>query len=426
MKKITLSILTLISSLSVFSQTPEKNEFNRWSVEFQAGNSKGITPYSSGYFSSTNNKILGKFSFNSFQIGARYMISPIFGVRSDVAYDKFVNNESTKSKPFENYQYRFSLQATVNLMRLLNLETKANRIGLLAHAGAVYSRFSSQNSAINVSENNIGIVFGISPTFRISNKTAIFVDLSSLTNYRQHINWDGYGYNTGSDLSGKMISGTLGISYALGKNKIHGDWAVIEAPKSDKVKELNDKIGKLETKMDDMDKDGVPDYLDQENNSVAGVAVDSKGKMVDTNKNGVPDELESYLAKNLESKEQALANEQDMIKRLINQGFIAANFQPNKSAPSNLSTQGIAFILNYLRNNPSVSLDLIGHPDDLKNTPNNTKLATLRAESIKIILIQSGIEASRLNVVSISADNGTNVDTSNESNLLKKVTFKVK
>lgn len=47
--------------------------------------------------------------------------------------------------------------------------------------------------------------------------------------------------------------------------------------------------------MNDTDKDGVPDYLDVENNSIAGVTVDTKGRMVDKNNNGVPDELENIL-----------------------------------------------------------------------------------------------------------------------------------
>ena len=59
----------------------------------------------------------------------------------------------------------------------------------------------------------------------------------------------------------------------------------------------------METQMNDSDKDGVPDYLDQENNSVAGVAVDTKGRMVDKNNNGVPDELERYLTNNYSTKE---------------------------------------------------------------------------------------------------------------------------
>lgn len=54
--------------------------------------------------------------------------------------------------------------------------------------------------------------------------------------------------------------------------------------------------------MNDTDKDGVPDYLDFENNSVAGAMVDTKGKMIDINNNGVPDDIEKYFLKNLENK----------------------------------------------------------------------------------------------------------------------------
>ena len=55
------------------------------------------------------------------------------------------------------------------------------------------------------------------------------------------------------------------------------------------------RINDLETLMNDTDKDGVPDYLDVENNSITGVAVDTKGRMIDVNKNGVPDELEKLI-----------------------------------------------------------------------------------------------------------------------------------
>ena len=44
--------------------------------------------------------------------------------------------------------------------------------------------------------------------------------------------------------------------------------------------------------MNDTDKDGVPDYLDVEPNSVSGIMVDTKGRMIDLDNNGVPDELE--------------------------------------------------------------------------------------------------------------------------------------
>ena len=62
--------------------------------------------------------------------------------------------------------------------------------------------------------------------------------------------------------------------------------------------ELMTRLGELEALMNDTDKDGVPDYFDLESNSIAGVMVDTKGRMIDKdiNKNGVPDEVEEYLS----------------------------------------------------------------------------------------------------------------------------------
>ena len=44
--------------------------------------------------------------------------------------------------------------------------------------------------------------------------------------------------------------------------------------------ELKKRIGDFEISMNDTDKDGVPDYLDVEPNSVSGIMVDTKGRMI--------------------------------------------------------------------------------------------------------------------------------------------------
>lgn len=59
--------------------------------------------------------------------------------------------------------------------------------------------------------------------------------------------------------------------------------------------ELKNRIGDFEISMNDTDKDGVPDYLDVEPNSVSGSMVDTKGRMIDLNKNNVPDDVEKYF-----------------------------------------------------------------------------------------------------------------------------------
>ena len=69
--------------------------YNRWSVELTAGQAKGIKPYQAGYFSSNPAKTLG-IQFNSFGAAARYMISPKFGFKLGLNYDKFTNFQDYK------------------------------------------------------------------------------------------------------------------------------------------------------------------------------------------------------------------------------------------------------------------------------------------------------------------------------------------
>jgi OOP family OmpA-OmpF porin len=117
----------------------------------------------------------------------------------------------------------------------------------------------------------------------------------------------------------------------------------------------------------DTDQDGVADYLDLEKNTVSGVMVDSKGRAIDLNNNNVPDELESYLTANYVNKsDKTTLNDNELIRSLINGGYVATYFDFDKSTPSNVSTTGIDFVLTYLRNNPSASVDIIGHADELE------------------------------------------------------------
>lgn len=74
------------------------------------------------------------------------------------------------------------------------------------------------------------------------------------------------------------------------------------------VDSLKITIGHIETSMNDTDKDGVPDYLDVEKNSIAGAMVDTKGIIIDRNMNGIADDIEKYLAQfeNVKSSEKLI------------------------------------------------------------------------------------------------------------------------
>ena len=423
--------------LELISVNPDKElvgeYFNRWSIEADFGQSKGSKPYASGYYASSPDKLFGGVAINHVGIGARYMFSPKFGVRTNINIDNLQEQNGSGSLPFQMQHIQMSFEGVTNLTRLFDIQKQAGRFGLLFHFGLQVSQMSPKmNTGTDFNQGrkelNGGIVAGLSPQYRIYKNISVFADVTVNSNVRQHYNWDGSFSETNNNLTGSLFRTTFGISVALGKGKVHGDWAIIQEKNDSKLDSLNNRIGEIETLMNDSDKDGVPDYLDVEQNSIAGVAVDTKGRMVDKNNNGVPDELEKYVNSSITNNNNATtaAASENAVLQLINEGYIAAYFDFNKSQPNNASTNNIGFILNYLRNNPSKSVDITGYADEIGNSSSNDKLASDRAQSVKTILIKAGVSESRLNILSNGEDNSVDKDSEFARRLVRKVIFKIK
>lgn len=417
------------------------NEYNKLTIELSTGQSKGLKPFTNGYFSSNDKKVFGSISLNSYNFGARYMFSPIFGLKADVGYLDLKNNKNTISLPFEMKVYTLGIQGVVNASRLFNLENPG-RFGLLLHGGIQISQMNS-NTANEVNstnpadviryhnsglkEYNGGIIFGFSPQFRLCNRISLISDISIVSNYRQHFAWDGAYSDASNNLSGELVSMSLGLTYSIGNNKMHGDWSIIKDKYQKQIDSLKNKVEEIETLMNDTDRDGVADYLDQENNSINGVAVDTRGKMVDLNGNGVPDELEKYIDQKIQKNSiNNNSNNQNVIKQLINEGYISAFFETNQSSPTDISSPGIDYIRVYLKNNPKETVDILGHADEVGSSESNIALSKARALAIKDILIKAGIDGSRLNIVSKGEDNSVEEDSEGARKLVRKVTFKIK
>lgn len=446
---LSIAFLTLTSSYAQRRQRTEEElkplvkvkdtaSYNMWSIEFSLGQSKGIRPYTPGYFSSNPNAELGSVKANNINLAFRYMMTPKFGFKFDLSSDRLKNN-STESLPFDVQQYRLGLQGVINASRLFNTESQFDRFGLLLHGGFSYGRVTPKYDSPVVgevdnfgkTENNFGVIFGLTPQLKISKKTSLQLDINMISNFRQHFAWDGHYSETQNNLAGQLLNASFGFSYSLGDQPVHGDWAIIPSKQTKEIEELEKRIDEMETLMNDTDKDGVPDYLDVENNSIAGVAVDTKGRMVDLNNNGIPDEMEATLARSFASKDsvaktvEATTNS-TIVTKFINDGYIATFFDTNKSKPTNVSTEGIDFILTYLRNNPTASVDIIGHADEIGDSNKNKKLANDRALSVKNVLMKGGISADRLTVVAAGEDTSVDATSSEARSLVRRVTFKVK
>ncbi len=433
MKKIILLFVLIATSVTVNAQTSTRkpitnDDYNKWSIELAGGFNKPLRPMK--YFTSTPSPYI-------VDLGVRYMFNTKFGLKADLGYNSFQGGK--KSIDFNTKYYRTDLQAVVNLGRMMDFETWTNTIGLLVHSGFGAAQLEDQNSAIK--DKMINFIIGATGQIKLSNKLALTGDFTTILNARQSHTFDAASVNRGKGFSGILFNGTIGLTLYLGKNKKHADWVIlidkdllalknkVDSLVDKDILALKNRVDNLENNLLDSDKDGIADYLDQEAGTIPDHMVNSKGKSIDLDNNGIPDELESYLTKtyaNRTDNDSQQLTDSESITKLVNGGYVAAYFDFNKSTPTDSSIDGINFILNYLRNNPSASVEIIGHADEIGNALYNEKLSNERANSIKNILLKANIAASRISVVAAGEDTSVDKGSTLARKLARRATFKIK
>ena len=417
MKKLMIALVLAATVSSVNAQTETKttteNDYNKWSIELAGGVNKPQRPMTSGYFTATPSPYI-------IDLGARYMFNNKFGLKADFGYNSFEGKNNSLS--FDTKYYRANLQAVANLGRIMNFETWTNTIGLLGHAGFGLAQLEDQNSAIKDKMGNF--IAGVTGQIKLSNRVALTGDFTTILNASQDVAFDAASAYAGRGFGGILFNGTVGVTVYLGKNTKHADWV----SSADATNELKDRVTAIEDKMVDADNDGVADYLDTEKNTAAGALVNTKGQSIDKNNNGVDDTTEAFILKNYGANGGTNSGvyNNELIKSLINGGYVATYFDFNKSTPTNVSTEGIDFILTYLRNNPSASVDITGYADEIGRSAYNDKLSNARATSVKNTLVKANIAASRLNVIGAGEDASVQKDSDAARKLVRRVTFMVK
>ncbi|OYU81011.1 MAG: flagellar motor protein MotB [Flavobacterium sp. BFFFF1] len=430
MKKLLLA-LTFVSTLSLSAQTGDASAdstdtgYNKWSLELNGGVNKPSKPFAENYFTATP-------SFFTADLGARYMFNNKVGIKFDIGYSRLQAKDNSIA-PFTTHYYRADVQGVVNMGRVLNFETWTKRIGFLAHAGGGYGQFKSDDQEYTDRVGNF--IIGLTGQFKLSNRVVITGDFTSMTDLFQNRTFDGTSrIHEQRGWEGGIFTGTIGLTVYLGRHEQHADWYIDTDKNKEEIDALKKRIGDLETYTNDTDKDGIMDGLDAEPNSKPGLAVDSKGRTIDLNGNGIPDELESYMNKtygpggtsNTNTNINNTPNNSALVKALINDGYVTCYFDLNKSTPTNVSTEGIDFILTYLRNNPTATVDIIGHADEVGRSAYNDKLSQARANNVKNTLVKAKVDPSRLNVVAAGEDASVDKDSAGARKLVRRVTFKVK
>jgi OOP family OmpA-OmpF porin len=431
--------LLLITFFSVSAQetsnVSENDAFNRWSVEVNAGQNIPVRPFATGYYSAQRSKFINFSGLDHYDFGVRYMFSNTFGLKINYGFDQFKEQPGAGSNPFDTKLHSLGLQGVLNFSRLLNFESFTNRFGILAHAGVQVSNlYVYQGLNTGKSEKNAGLMFGITPQIRLASWVALTGDFTADYNIRQHFNWDGSYSLPENNLSGVLFKSTIGFTFYLGSKEKHADWFIKQEHAEDVKELLLARIEAVETLMNDVDRDGVFDYLDAENNTPNGVVVDAKGRFIDKNDNGTPDELEprdknpDVNINNLTNNNVALselAKLSSAEKELVENGLINVFFDVNIDTPNAGSTNNIYIILHYLNSNPTSKAKLIGFADVRGDDKINLELSQRRVKNVYSILISSGISADRLSTDAIGIDTKYSIDSKASLDLARRVSIEI-
>jgi OOP family OmpA-OmpF porin len=223
-----------------------------------------------------------------------------------------------------------------------------------------------------------------------------------------------------------MYNTSLGLTAYLGKKEKHADW-YLETDKLNEIKsedkEARKRLDDIEAMLSDVDKDGVADYLDSENNTPNGVAVDSRGKFIDSNRNGVPDELERTANDGKDGINTAVVSKDDAIKSLVEKGFVNVFYDVNQDNPNVGSTNNVYYIIQFLRKYPEAKAKLIGYADVRGNESKNKDLSQRRAQKLYNIITASGISATRISIVGEGVDNTYPTNTKIGLDLARRVSI---
>ena len=416
MKKNLLLAAMLTLGVATYAQEETTSvDYNRFSIEANGGFSKANNPFATGYYTDIAPLHV--------DLGVRYMFNTKFGLRLQAGYDDMKGN--SESVDFKTNYKNINLQGVVNVGRLLEFETWTKTLNVQFHTGLGYG--IADGDKFNDSDDSVSFIVGLTGQVRLSDRFALNADFSmyNLTGLDGHT-WDGSTGNPevrGFDAT--LYNASIGIAYYLGKNDKHADWSYESARENEKLQALENRIGDLEAMLVDSDKDGVPDYLDTENNTTAGTVVDTKGRAIDKNNNGIPDDLETYIDQRINNG-SGEAVDAAVVEKLINEGYIAVFFDFNKTTPTDASTENIAFVMNYLKLNPNRTMIVTGYADEVGSEKVNKAISEKRAKEVKNILVKAGIKASRLNIVGQGQDKSVEKDSAGARKLVRKVIFTIK
>lgn len=394
-KFLLMFVMSLFLTGAYAQESASGKDYNKWSLEGGLGVNNPYNFFSPGYDTDDIN-------FFGAELGVRHMLNEYFGLKLNLSYDKF--SEGDNSPEFKTDMFTLSFEGVANLGRMMKFQTWTKTFNLLGHAGVGVSSFEYDNP-VNFPDgedvDRVGnLLGGLTLQVKLSPRVALYGDYTIKGNYRQDVGFDGLDAS-GHTNRAHVMKGTIGLSVALGKKAAHADWylsddaitsafelrlAAVESNLNDngnKDQQLTGRVNELSGKIDDLDR------------KVSNLPTETG---TDTN---------------------------ELIAKLINDGFVNIYFDFNSTkVKGSVSTLNI--LQTYLANNPGVNVNLLGYADERGTEEYNLKLSQKRADAVASMLVNAGIDPSRINAQGKGEDISLNKATPEAYQLARRVAFVIK
>ena len=409
-------VMVILFSLGVNAQ-----DYNKWSIDAGAGVS---ILSSSGLSEGYNTPFPNLWTMNG---GIRYMFNNKFGVRVGGGFDQL--NQAGNSPKFATRIWNVNVQGVANLGRVLAFEEFTKNIGLLGHVGVGYGYMTSKNFR---GVDNLGIItFGLTPQVRLSDRVTLL--LSGTFNWYLTQQYTFNGENLTKDVNmtpmrhvnfqGLNFTATAGLQIALGKKRVHADWYGIKREDKDDDKKVaqNEKTVNNHITRGGSDVAANGQRIENDKNALANNNVNNAN---DSDDEG--DVNNSNIASNQNTTTNNIIVESvDPAKELIEKGYVNAYFGFDSSEPQDGSLWAVGFVANYLKQNPDAKLNIIGYTDQMGNAGYNEKLSKKRADAVKQLLVEMGVDTSRLVSEGKGIDKGAKSSSAGARRLVRRVSFEL-
>lgn len=399
-------------------------------------------------------------NFPHVHLGARYNVSNLFGYKIGLDFNQFKFGYKQGNKLFSQHPteaqkkageidfvtnyFNFNILGVINLGNTFNISEWTDKVTFLGNFGPgfaintsksykdVYPDDSGRNRK-NELDKMWSLNGGVSLLYAVHPKVSIWGTIQATAHIQGDKNYDLDPRSAGT-LETKGIDkahGTIdiGLSYYIGKEAKHADFTPTQNGNPAEMEALKAKIAKAEKDMMDDDKDGVPNYLDQEAGTAEGARVDTKGitqkdvKVVDidgdgildvndfcptikgvSSANGCPDKDGDNVYDFVDKCPNAAGLAADggcpvvkeAVKSLMTKAMAGVQFDSGKTTIIKKSLPILDEVAKVMLANPAYNLAIDGHTDNVGVPAKNMELSDGRAKAVKAYLMGKGIAEGRL------------------------------